>query len=159
MGIFPLVCMCLCLVFDGDGDDCNNDTHRTCAVSMYHCLHEFIHLAHARYPLMPYLYLYFHLYFCREESYDSLTYIDMVTFNKQSLTPFFLVYQNIGSCCWIWICVCICCYVFGWWYIDAVYLHCICICIYGCWRQEYKNVVACSAGDTLACHKCGLHLC
>ena len=24
----------------------------------------------------------------------------MITFNKQSLTPFFLVYQNIGSCCY-----------------------------------------------------------
>ena len=25
----------------------------------------------------------------------------MITFNKQSLTPFFLVYQNIGSCCYL----------------------------------------------------------
>ena len=81
-------------VFDGDGDDCNNDTPRTCAASMYHCLHEFVHLAHARYPLI--LYLYFHLYFCGEKSYDSLTYHDTITFNKQSLTPF---YQNIGSYC------------------------------------------------------------
>ena len=93
----PLCVFVFVFAFDGDGDDCNNDTHRTCAASMYHCLHEFIHLGHARYPLISCLY--FHLYFCGEESYDSLTYNDMITFDKQSLTPFFRSYQNIGSCC------------------------------------------------------------
>ena len=33
---------------DGDVDDCNNDTGRTCGVSMYHRQHDFILLEHAR---------------------------------------------------------------------------------------------------------------
>ena len=108
-------------VFDGDGDDCNNDTHRTCAASMYHCLHEFVHLGHARYPLISCLY--FHLYFCGEESYDSLTYNHMITFNKQSITLFWSIKTAVA----VYLDMCLYLYLS----MLLRVLLAICICIYG----------------------------